>query len=94
MEKPTKTKDDLVSLNNKLMTDYSMQELEQRLETNPLFFGLGDDTNSDNPPITPRGDCDEQNSAWCICDGFSMCEGFCVDLACVDLPGCITKGLF
>ncbi len=31
-------RDELVSLNDNLLTEFSVQELEQRLETDPLIF--------------------------------------------------------
>lgn len=38
MNKPFKPSEELISLNEELHTEFSIQELEQRLETDPLMF--------------------------------------------------------
>lgn len=38
MKKPFKPNEELISLNEELHTEFSIQELEQRLETDPLMF--------------------------------------------------------
>lgn len=38
MKKPFKPGEELISLNEELHTEFSIQELEQRLETDPLMF--------------------------------------------------------
>lgn len=38
MKKPFKPGEELISLNEELYTEFSIQELEQRLETDPLMF--------------------------------------------------------
>lgn len=86
-----KKNDKLISLNDKLTTDYSIEELEQRLETNPLFFGMGGNESTNDNQVMPRGNCTEVNESWCILDNACVDVDIPCITICLDLPGCITK---
>lgn len=56
-----KKEDELIPMNEKLITGFSIEELEQRLETDPLMFGALFDS---------LGWCLFNN---CTCDGATNC---------------------
>ena len=56
MNKPFKPSEELIPLNEELHTEYAIVELEQRLETDPLFVaGLLNNTTSSFPLCTGGG---------------------------------------
>ena len=72
-EKKEKQSEDLVSLNDSLYNEFSLEELENRLETDPLLFGnLVDHLCGINFSCPcKKGTC-EYGGDTCPCDGANL----------------------
>lgn len=77
----TNEKEEIISLNNKLFKEFTIQELEERFETDPLFlntlFNIGALSLSCNSKgvscITLQCGCNEEYGGGCACKKISAC---------------------
>lgn len=72
---PTQEDTELTALNAKLYSEFSLSELEERLETDPLLLSSFLDND-----LVRSCQCKKECDGNCTCKGQGFCVGQCVEL--------------